>query len=662
MKELAIPYVFDVIFRFLNARIKDKVFGGIFRTYFDIYDKNGLAEDYTANKLISGKKGIPAELRDFYMEEENLSSLVDDISENLLPYISQKFRMCDEFKETAESSLLNPKDADLLIKFYPETENDIALFIAKVILFAMNNKFIDNSGSPDISQRIILPNISPCKYFSGREKELSALDEMLKAHDKVFVYGIGGIGKSEFVKKYISLHKKDFRNILYITYADSIKSTVAGINFLTDKKEDTISQLYTDHLNYLRLLKNDTLIVIDNFDILPETDENLDSLLELDAKILFTTRNNFGEDYNVFELGDVDHAVLFEIAEKLKLTDVEHDTLDRIFSAVHNHTLACELIIRLLKKSVHSADEILEMLCTEHINISADDKIRRNMVTASAKYSEHIRQLFRLFALTEVQQEMMRLLSLVPVAGIRDRYFSMLTGKTDFTAISELDEMGLVHYDEHIISVHPLVGEAAAFDMAPDMSNCHNFIDALNMEFQHHLCDPINYMRQEVILEIADRIIEFAKKNDIEFYFDFLINACPYAETFEDKNRMERYISEMEKYLPDINDNASKAVYLTCKSAYAMFLQNDIDTAIDFQMKALELLPDRPNSQREISLCFNIYNSLGFCFIQKKDIPRAELSLAQAKAICERFSIPVEEFPALIANMRALENEKRSFI
>ena len=76
MKELTIPYVFDVIFRFLNARIKDKVFGGIFRTYFDIYDKNGLAEDYTANKLISGKKGIPAELRDFYMEEENLSSLV----------------------------------------------------------------------------------------------------------------------------------------------------------------------------------------------------------------------------------------------------------------------------------------------------------------------------------------------------------------------------------------------------------------------------------------------------------------------------------------------------------------------------------------------------------------------------------------------------------
>ncbi len=53
-------------------------------------------------------------------------------------------------------------------------------------------------------------------------KELRAFSEMLEAHEKVFIYGIDGIGKSEFVKKYISEHKKDYTNILYNTYSESI--------------------------------------------------------------------------------------------------------------------------------------------------------------------------------------------------------------------------------------------------------------------------------------------------------------------------------------------------------------------------------------------------------------------------------------------------------
>ncbi len=657
MAEITFSSVFAVICDNIQARVKDKIFGEIFYSYFEEYDKSDVATDYTANKILSGRKAPTEKCKDFYRNADNFDLLTNDISENLLPYISQKFGLCSTLKDMIITSSMHDGDKESLLKYYPYDESGITVFIAKVIIFAMNNPAKRPDNSPIISERIILPVISPCKHFSGREKELRAFSEMLEAHDKVFLYGIGGIGKSEFVKKYISEHKKDYTNILYTTYSESIKNTIASINFKSDKQSDTIEQLYSSHIEYLSLLKNDTLIIIDNFDILPETDDDLETIMNLHAKIIFTTRNNFGDEYDIFELNDIDRSALFEIADKMKLTNVDHDILDRIFAAAHDHTLACGLIIRLLKKSAHSADEILKMLMTSHVNIDANDKIRRNKTTDAAKYSKHIHQLFRLFSLSNDQQRMMRLLSLVPVAGISDTYFQVLTSIENFDTINELDEIGLIRYDNHIISVHPLIGEAAAFDLTPDMDNCYFFIQVLNLEFQHHLATPINYLRQEVILEIADRIVEFARKNDIEYYFLFLINACPYAEVFEDELRMKLYMSEMEKYLPYVKDNLSKAVYFTAKASYAMIFENDKDAAIEFETKAIEFLHDTPQSHREVAICFNIYNSLGAFYLEKGDIPRAELCLMQAKAVCE-ICIPIEEFPALVDNLMVLEEKK----
>lgn len=141
------------------------------------------------------------------------------------------------------------------------------------------------------------------------------------------------------MKKFIKDNKSDFTNILFITYADSLKSTIAGINFKGDKQDETLENLYNQHMNYLRVMQNDTLIIIDNFDIVPEDDENFDDIMELNCKIIFTTRSHIDEDYSVFEMPNIERQYLFEIAEKLNVTNIDKDTLDKIFEALHNHTL-----------------------------------------------------------------------------------------------------------------------------------------------------------------------------------------------------------------------------------------------------------------------------------------------------------------------------------
>lgn len=509
-----------------------------------------------------------------------------------------------------------------------------------------------------MSERINIPTISSCKYFCGREKELQAFSEMLEVEEKMFIYGVGGIGKSEFVKKFIKDNKSDFTNILFITYADSLKNTIAGISFKGDKSDEILENLYTQHMNYLRVMQNDTLIIIDNFDIVPEDDENFDDIMELNCKIIFTTRSHIGEDYTVFEMQNIERQYLFEIAEKLNVTDIDKDTLDKIFEALHNHTLACELILRLLKKSAFTADELLDKILNEHVGLDVSDKIRKDI---SATYYEHIHQLFRLFALTEEQKNVMRLLALAPVEGIDDKYFMQLSGVKNMNAVNELDEVGLVYYGEHIIRVHPLVGEVAAADFVPDMDNCREFMENLILECRHHLPDKENTIRQIFVLEMCDRIVEFSAKSDTEYYFYFLINAYPYAEIFEDEHRMRLYLNEMEKYCSEVKDRFSRAVYFMSKASFAMLFEMDCAAALKHTISAQRSIPEVVGggfySRQEIDICFNVNNNLGRFYLENGDLKNSKKYLKKALDIlksCYRDGLP-EDSMALFINLRKLD-------
>ncbi len=645
--------IFSVLLRYAAGLGKDELYSQIFMSYYEYEGDPSVLTAYTANKVLKGKKYLDRKGKKFYAEAENYTVLYDDLDERVLLYVSDKFGMCDEIRQLIISDGMNESDRENLLKYYPNNENEITDFLTKVIIFSLNRPTKAGAESPIMSERINSPTISSCKYFCGREKELQAFSEMLEAEEKIFIYGVGGIGKSEFVKRFIKDNKSEFTNILFITYADSLKNTIAGINFKGDKSNEILENLYNQHMNYLRVMQNDTLIIIDNFDIVPEDDENFDDIMELNCKIIFTTRSHIGEDYTVFEMPNIERHYLFEIAEKLNVTDIDKDTLDKIFEALHNHTLACELILRLLKKSAFTADELLDKILNEHVGLDVSDKIRKDI---SATYYEHIHQLFRLFALSDEQKNVMRLLSLAPVEGIDDKYFMQLSGVKNMNAVNELDEVGLVRYSGHIIKVHPLIGEAAAADFVPDMDNCRSFMDGLIDEFQHHLYTKNNYFRQATILEIADRIVEFTAKNDIEWYFYFLINACPYAETFEDEHRMKTYISEMEKYFDSVSDKLSKAVYFMCRSSFEILFPHNCVTAISYSKSAQKLIPDvlaEGNfEQREISMCYNLYNSLGMYYFFNNDFENARKYLEKAIRICQKYKVPIEEYVTLLNNLQ----------
>ena len=95
---------------------------------------------------------------------------------------------------------------------------------------------------------------------------MEILHSLIQDNNCVFVEGIGGTGKSEFVKKYIQLHKNEYTNIIYLRYNGSLKNMIADIQFVTDMEKDDSEYRFHRHYNFLKSLRDDTLIVIDNFD------------------------------------------------------------------------------------------------------------------------------------------------------------------------------------------------------------------------------------------------------------------------------------------------------------------------------------------------------------------------------------------------------------
>ena len=152
---------------------------------------------------------------------------------------------------------------------------DNATFFTALIRYAiLNDHSQKNLFSPELCDKLLSGRTPSCaKEFIGRKKELSEAATLLKNNSLLFITGIAGIGKSEFAKQYAKKNEKKYTNIIYIYYTGNLKKCIAGLEFTTDTAEMTENELFQSHYHYLQQLYQDSLVIIDNFNILPKDDD-----------------------------------------------------------------------------------------------------------------------------------------------------------------------------------------------------------------------------------------------------------------------------------------------------------------------------------------------------------------------------------------------------
>ena len=201
------------------------------------------------------------------------------------------------------------------------------------------------------------------------------------------------------------------------------------LDFADDMPDESDDTRFKRHNRFLRSLREDTLLIVDNFNVTASQDQFLDVMLKYRCRILFTTRSRY-ENHISLEVGELNPDTLLELVGKFfPEAERKRDEIKEIIALLHGHTFAVELAARLLANGLLKPKALLTKLQKEKAALYADDKIgtTKDGRNKKATYYDHIHSLFSLYKLTGSEQEIMRCITLIPANGISSRRFAAQT-------------------------------------------------------------------------------------------------------------------------------------------------------------------------------------------------------------------------------------------
>lgn len=608
-------------------------------------------------RWFKGIKPISPKIARFYEDRENSEQLSSSIEFKILPMMYDVPKAAQELSDLVinDVSISEQRRSELAAKFSCESNTAIADFISAVLRFSMLRNFIKReqnqltvSGtlSPIASERIFDGTVpKPCKHFCGRENELNELYELLSKHNKIFVSGIAGIGKSEFVKAYAAAHHKDYTNILYFTYPSSLQKLIANMDFSDDLSSESEEMRFKRHNRFLRSLKEDTLLIIDNFNTTASDEPVLDVLMKYNCKIIFTTRCLFdiGRTYELREISNIE--TLLDLFAKLySETEDNREIVTQIIETVHRHTFAVELAARLLQSGISEPSEVLKKLSECNVAPDSDDKIKITKDGKSAKgtFYSHIRTLFSLYLLNEEMQTVMRYMTFAPTLGIKGRLLAKWANLPNMNSINDLIELGFIQELEfENISLHPIVQEITLADLKPSIANCRDLISSISSLCTLHGAElPFS----KTMFNVIENIISRAEKNDTGLYILFLENAFEAMEKERYLSGMRNVIHEMELLQSNLKPNDTSLLW-DFKAAIEA-INSNYKMAVEYSQKAAELCVPEEN----YLLAANIYQNLGYYFHQLGDLNSAKIYLEQGFEHLEKYGKLNHDFIAFTHN------------
>lgn len=620
-------------------------------------------------RWFNGQAKISPRITGYYMDNHKRNQLAADMHRNVLPLMyDSAMAVQDVYNILVQDTTISDKLKNRLFQNYPcETEMDEAMFLTSALCFGMERTFVkrDTNTKNLLSAGNLSPIVKdfvydsgvpkPCRHFCGRDNELTTLHQSLCDHGKVFLQGIAGIGKSELAKAYAKQHNKEYTNILYLAYIGDLKQDIINMDFADDLPNDDDEERFRKHNRFLRTLKEDTLLIIDNFNVTATQDSLLSVVMKYRCRILFTTRSRFN-NYTFMtleEISDTEALVgltgcFYSHAEKYR------PILEQIIQTVHSHTLAVEMSARLLETGIMEPMLLLNKLKEEKVGLDATDTIgiTKDGKSQKATYYHHIRTLFSLYHLSDTETEVMRSLSLLPVTGISGRLFANWLKLRDMNTVNDLIEKGFVQAMEgHVIALHPMVQEVAVEEIKPSVTSCRTLLDSLQQICLRH-GEEVFYYKQ--LFQTIETIINLIDNDDMPFYLRFVENVFPYMEKFHYVQGMELVLKHLTELLKDdtvgsISDRALLMDYRAC-------FEKKPDKAIKLEKDAVAMLTEITSDNA--LLAANLHANLGGMYRQSGKHELAKQHMEQGMQLLEQFElVPYHDSIPQITNYAVLLTE-----
>ena len=599
-------------------------------------------------RWMTGQAKISPKISSFYAKPSNQEKLAKNIQQNILPLMADYSRTLQDIYTLfiQDSSISEAKKAELAPLYKPADLR--LLFLAKLISFGMERPFIKRdtknqkliaggSLSPMVLDYIMDSEVPrPCRHFVGREDETTELHSLLEDNSKAFLYGIAGIGKSELAKSYAKYYKKHYTNILYFEYAGDLHQSVTDMDFADDLPEDTEEERFRKHNRFLRSLKDDTLIIIDNFNATATQDSFLSVMLKYRCRILFTTRSKF-DSYCTLHLKEIkESSSLFQLVSSFYSEAEEHRAIvEKIIETVHYHTFAVELAAKLLENGILTPEQLLIKLQEEKASLHNEDKIKvmKDGQSKKATYYNHIHTLFSLYSLSRKQRDIMCNMCFLPSSGISARIFSKWLELSTLNDVNDLIETGFVQSSlRHTISLHPMIQEIAVSETAPSVTSCHTLLDSLQKICLMHGIEVSYYKK---LFQTVENIMLFIEKDDIPQYLLFLEDVFPYMEKYHYQKGMKKIIQELQHFIKanTYGTASDRALLLD----YQATLEPKTEKAIKLEKEALAQIKE--TTKENAHLVSNLHSNLGGLYRINEQLDLAKKHMKMGISLLEQYQL-----------------------
>lgn len=368
------------------------------------------------------------------------------------------------------------------------------------------------AGGGPARYRIIGSTVYPDSHFTGREAELSAIHEHLNgAENKVFLVGMGGIGKSEIVRMYLKRHAREYDVVLWLTFEGSLRRTllsdaafpIQGLN-RADFPEDSDGDYFERKLRILKeIADRRVLLAVDNFDV-PD-DPDLEAFTGGEYAVIFTTRchQDSGRlpEIGIGPVTEHDQLLAMFRGEYVRSLDEKGlAQVDGILAQLDGHPLSIRLVASTMQ-SRRIPPEKMNALLKE----GAEAMSRQNAKAADLIFG-HLRQVFQLSTLSEEEQFLLKNLSLVPLRGIPVETLFDWCGLEDFDLIDDLIRRSWVIHDpvNDTVHLHPLVCDLMGEELEKDPMCCEKLVNSLAKACTHQEQLSTGYEHKRWLIELAN--------------------------------------------------------------------------------------------------------------------------------------------------------------
>ena len=508
-------------------------------------------------------------------------------------------------------------------------------------------------------------------YYISRKDKLSEIRQHLENYHIAYLYGIGGIGKSETAREYAEEYRGSYTTIQLSVYSGDLKALIAGLEFSNDNKtgdyfEKDINVRYGTRLAILSqtMMNNErTLLIIDNYNVEPDSDEYkrnvevMKDLKKLHIHILFTTRTLPNDDKTKIDVEEFSKEELrhmfFAINPKDKDKEERIAQVDELIETAYRHTLTVDLVAHQTaeiesygKKTLSNYIKVLKKSgINSGINVvvynNKDDNGKSDIIF------EHIRALFNLTSLTNKEKYIMVNACLLPLSGMPVAEFESFIDLENYpdsesnegwgedSTISNLVKGGWIkriNGEVSKITLHPIVSEVTVNELKPEISEdkCKSFCNSVYALIDNNNLKSVDAYK-DIFLSSADVFIKYEDEITVGYVSDIASLLDDLAYYPESLYYYMKVLAIQEKVLPENHPDIATS-YNNVGYAYGEL--GDHKKELEYKLKAVAIQKKvLPENHPDIATS---YNNVGSAYSELGDRKKALEYLLKALAIREK--------------------------